>query len=92
MVAITASIISEIIIVALALFVLFFVFSIGRSLVRLLMGLIVNAILGLASLFLLNTFLNVGIPLNTPEIIASVIFGLPAVGTMLILRIAGIPI
>lgn len=51
--------------------------------------LLVNSIVGIILIILLNLVFTVSIPLNVFTIIAVALFGLPAVGTMLILHLGG---
>lgn len=84
------SLASEAVIIIIAALVVFLVFSVGRSLVRFILGLLVNTVLGLAALYLLDQYFGAAIPMKAPELAATVIFGLAAVGTMLILKITGV--
>lgn len=84
------SILAEILVVAAIILVLFFVLRIGRFLLRVLFGLIANSILGLIAVFVVNALFGMGITLTTPIFIAIAVFGLPAVGTLIILKVAGI--
>ncbi len=84
------SLASEALIIVAAALVLFLVFSVGRSLIRFIIGLLVNTILGLAALYLLDQYLGAAIPMKAPELAATIIFGLAGVGTMLILKVTGV--
>ncbi|MGC8670096.1 MAG: hypothetical protein ACP5TL_03025 [Candidatus Micrarchaeia archaeon] len=86
------AIISEIILILAIALVIFIIFKIGKLLLKIIFGIIANSILGVISIFALDYFLSLGIPLALPEIVAAAIFGLPAVGTMVIFRLFGISI
>ena len=82
----------EIILVAMIGVVLLVVFMLGRKILKLVFGIIANSILGLISIFVLNMVLNIGIPIKVYTMAATAIFGLPAVGTFVILKLAGVPL
>lgn len=75
--------------IVIILIVLFILFKLGRFVLKYVLGVIVNSILGFISIFLLNSLFNIGIPFTWPIIIATALFGLPAVGTMAILHVIG---
>lgn len=81
--------IGEIILVALIGIVLFIVFKIGKSILKLIFGIIINSILGIIAIFALNYLFKIGIPLGLATLIPTALFGLPAVGTFVILRFFG---
>lgn len=62
---------------------------IGRILLRLVVGLVMNSILGFVALFLISWLFGITLAYSTAEIVAVIIFGLPAVGTMLLLKLVG---
>jgi hypothetical protein len=79
------SVASEIIIVVAIIAVVFIVFSLGRVL----LGLVVNSVLGLIAIFLINAIFGLGIPITLAVLVATAIFGLPAVFVMIILKLGG---
>ena len=81
-------IISEVILVALIALVLYIIFKLGK----LIIGIIVNTIVGLIAIFLLDYFFHIGIPIAWVTIIPTALFGLPAVAVLVILRLFGIPL
>lgn len=83
------SVLSEVIVIFAIALVLFIIFKIGKAILKLIFGLIINSILGIVAIFALNYIFNLGLPLNAPILIATAIFGLPAVGTILILKLTG---
>ncbi|MCL5430092.1 MAG: transcriptional regulator [Candidatus Marsarchaeota archaeon] len=84
------SIVSEIILIILAFAVVFVIFKIGKFLFKIVAGLIINSVLGLISIFALNTFLGLGITMTFWLWVAVAIFGLPAVIVIVILHLMGI--
>jgi len=86
----SGSIISEAILVLLIAVVLYIVFKLGKFILKIIFGIIANSVLGVVSIFVLNYFFNIGIPIKTYTLIASALFGLPAVGTMIIMKFFGV--
>lgn len=84
------TVIGEIILIALIGIVLFVIFKIGKGIARLLFGIIANSILGLVAIFALNYFLDFQIPLHLYTLIPTALFGLPAVGTIVIMKFFGV--
>ncbi len=87
-----SAIVSEVVVAGLIALVLFIIFKVGKVLLKALFGLITNAILGLIAMFALNYIFNIGIPIGWATIVPTILFGLPSVGTMVILRLFGIPL
>ncbi|HIH50219.1 MAG: pro-sigmaK processing inhibitor BofA family protein [Candidatus Micrarchaeaceae archaeon] len=79
---------SEIVVIAAILVVLFVILKLGK----LILGLILNSILGLIAIYLMNTIFSLGIVYNLLTIIVVAIFGLPAVAVIIILKLIGISI
>ena len=79
---------SEIVVIAAILLVLFIILKLGKVLV----GLIINSILGLIAIYLVNVLFNLGIMYNLLTWIVVAIFGLPAVAAIIILKLIGISI
>ena len=75
--------------IVIILIMLYIVFKLGKFALKYVFGVIANSILGFAALFLLNYFFSVAIPFTLPIIITIAIFGLPAVGTLVILKLLG---
>ena len=77
------------ILVVVAVFVVvLIIFLLGR----LILGIIVNSILGLLAIWVVDTFFGLGIPFTIPVVVVTAIFGLPAVLVLIILRLFGISI
>ncbi len=70
--------------------VLLIVYKLGKLILKLIFGLIANSILGFVTIFLANSVFRLGIPYNLPIFVATTIFGLPAVGTLVILKLLGV--
>ena len=81
---------SEAVLFALIVAVLLGVFLIGRFLLRIVSGLIINGILGVISLFALNALFGIGITITPLIILAAAIFGLPGMVVIIILHFLGI--
>jgi hypothetical protein len=81
---------SEIILIILIAVVLFLIFKIGKFIFRVIGGLLMNSILGLVSLFILNSVFGLGLNLSLLEWIVVAILGLPAVFVIVILHLLGI--
>lgn len=80
--------ISEVLIIAAILIVLFVILKLGKIVI----GLILNSILGLLSIYVVNTLFSLGIVYNLLTIIVVAILGLPAVAVIIILKLIGISI
>ncbi len=85
-------ILSEILIIILIFVVIFIVFKLGGLILRAISGLIINSLLGLITIFVLNTYFGLGIVMSLLLWIIVAIFGLLAVFVMVILRLLGVPI
>jgi len=86
----TNTLLGEVILIVLIAIVLFIIFKLGKSILKLLFGLILNSVLGLIAIFAMNYFFNIGIPIAAYTLIPTVLFGIPAVGTFVILRFFGL--
>ena len=81
--------ISEIILFALMALILFIIFKLGKAILKLIFGIIANSILGIVCIFVLNYLFGLGIPVALYTLIPAAIFGLPAVGTFVLLKLLG---
>jgi hypothetical protein len=89
--AITASsAVGYIVSAAAILALIYIILKIGKGILKLIFGIIINSILGFAAIFLLDYSFALGIPFNLPILIVTALFGLPAVGTIVILKIMGV--
>jgi hypothetical protein len=82
------SILSEVVVIAAILVVLFIILKLGNVLV----GLVLNSVLGLIAIYLVNAIFSLGIVYNLLTLIVVAIFGLPAVAVIIILKLIGISI
>ena len=87
-----ASILSEAIIGIIIVLILFVFFFVIKKVLKLILVIVINSVLGVASIFLLNQYAGLQIPIAAYTLIPSALFGLPAVGTFVILRLFGIAI
>jgi hypothetical protein len=86
------SLISELIIIVAILIVVFIIFKVGKVFFKLLFGIIANSILGLVVIFVANRWLYLAIPLTLPILLPTILFGLPGIGTIILMRLLGAPI
>ena len=86
------TLLGEAVLVILIAVVLFIIFKLGKSILKIIFGIIANSILGIIAIFALNYFLGIGIPIEFTTMLPTALFGLPAVGTLVILRFFGIPL
>jgi hypothetical protein len=84
----TSALVSEVVVIAAILVVLYIILKFGGILV----GLIVNSILGLILIYAVNVIFNLGIVYDLLTWVVVAIFGLPAVAIIIILKLIGIPI
>jgi hypothetical protein len=87
-----ASLGGEAIVIAAIALLLYLVYKIGKSMLKMILGIVINSILGVVVVYLVDMFLNVGIPLKLYTLIPLALFGLPAAGTLIILRFFGVPL
>lgn len=81
-------VVSEIVLIAAILLVLFIILKLGK----LILGLILNSILGLLAIWAVNYIFNLGIMYNLLTIIVVAITGLPGAAVIILLKLIGIPI
>ncbi len=79
---------SEVVVIAAILVVLYIILKFGGILI----GLVLNSVLGLIAIYLVNVIFNLGIIFNLLTLIVVAIFGLPAVGVIIILKLIGITV
>jgi hypothetical protein len=87
-----ASLGGELIVLGAIALLLYIIYKIGKSLLKVILGIIINSVLGVAVIWIVDTFLGVGIPFAVWTMIPVALFGLPAAGTLIILRFFGIPL
>ena len=84
------SLLSELLVIGAALLVLFLIFKIGKFLLRLIFGLVANSLLGLIIIFVVNTWLGMGIPYNLQVMLPTALFGIPGIGTIILMKALGV--
>jgi hypothetical protein len=84
-----SALISTIITILAIGLVIFIVFKLGKTILRIVFGVIANSILGFIVIFLLNYLFDMGIIFTIPVLVSVALFGLPAVGTIVILKLLG---
>ncbi len=82
----SSGIVSTILIIIGIFLVVFIVFKLGKVI----LGLIVNIILGFIAILLLNAIFNIGIPWNWLVVVITAVLGLPGVLLVVILKFLGI--
>lgn len=85
-VGVLSGVISELILIILALLIIYVIFKLGKVL----LGVIVNIVLGFISIVVLNSFFALNIPWNLLTIIITALLGLPGVAVIVLLRLLGI--
>lgn len=81
-------VLSEIVLIMAILVVLFIIFKLGN----LILGLILNSILGLVAIYIVNYLFNMAIAYNFLTIIVVAITGLPGAAVIILLKLIGISI
>ncbi len=82
------AILSEIVVIAAIILVLYVIFKFGSVI----FGLILNSILGLVLIWVANLLFGLGISFDLVTWIALAIFGLPAAAIIIVLKLIGISI
>lgn len=67
-------------------------FLVIKKVMRTVLAILLNSILGVGAIVILNNFFSIGIPINAYSLLISLLFGLPGAGTLLILRLFGVPL
>ncbi len=86
------ALLSEIVLAFLIAVVLFIIFKIGKKILKLVFGIIINSILGVIAFLALNYLFGMEIPIELATMVPTALFGLPAVGTLIILKLFGFPV
>lgn len=69
---------------------LFVVLKMGRFVTKLIVGFVMNVVLGLILLFIAHSMLGINFSYTMPELLSILFFGLPGVGTMIVLKLSGV--
>jgi hypothetical protein len=88
MVALSDTALIEYAVIALVIIAaIYIILKLGKKFLKWIFGILINSILGFVAIFLLNYFFALGIPFSLAVIISTALFGLPAVGTIAILKV-----
>ncbi len=82
--SLASGLLSELLIVLAIILVVYIIFKLGKFILKLIFGIIANAIMGFITIAVANGLFGIGIPITLPIIVATALFGLPAVGTLVI--------
>jgi hypothetical protein len=80
----------EIVLIAIICATLLVIFLVIKQVMRSILAILLNSILGVGALVLLNSVMQMGIPVTVYTLIIALLFGLPGVGTLVILKLFGI--
>lgn len=69
---------------------IFVVLKLGGLVTKLIVGFIMNVLLGLILLYIANSVMGITFSYTVPELISIALFGLPGVGTMILLKLGGV--
>ena len=86
------SILSEALVILGIALAVFLIYKIGGFLLKIIFGLIINTVLGFIAILVIDYVFGLGIPLSIPVIVSTAVFGLPAVGVLVILKLFGVPL
>lgn len=84
-----AAIVEYAVVVLVVIALIYIILKLGKKFLKWIFGILINSILGFVAIFLLNYFFALGIPFTLPVILSTALFGLPAVGTIAILKAMG---
>ncbi len=84
--------ISEAIVIAIIALVLFVILKLGKTILRLVFGIIINSIVGLMLLLLLDGIFKFKIAISLALLVPVAIFGLPATGTIVLLKLLNVSV
>ncbi len=82
-----ASFLSFVILIIGIVILLLIIGFVGKLLIRLIVGVIANSILGFIALGLISYLFGITITLTNPVLVCIALFGLPGVGTLLVLKL-----
>ncbi len=85
----TINLIEYALVALIILALVYIVLKIGKKMLKWVFGIVINSILGFVAILLLDYFFGLGIPFTLPIVISTVVFGLPGVGTIAILKAMG---
>lgn len=83
-------ILGELLVIGLIALVIFIVMKLGKLIFKVIFGIIINSVLGVMLLFLVDYLFGLGIAFSLPLLVPIALFGLPATGTIVLLKLLGI--
>jgi lipopolysaccharide export LptBFGC system permease protein LptF len=72
--------------------VIFIVFKAGKLLFKAVFGIVANSVLGIIIIFLANNIFKMGLGYTLQTLLPTAIFGIPGIGTILLLKVLGVPV
>ncbi len=69
---------------------IFVVLKIGGLMTKIIVGFIMNVLLGLILLYIATSVMGITFSYSVPELVSIALFGLPGVGTMILLKLGGV--
>ena len=69
---------------------IFVVLKIGGLMTKIIVGFIMNVLLGLILLYIATSVMGITFSYSFPELVSIALFGLPGVGTMILLKLGGV--
>ncbi len=87
-----SSLLMELVVFAAAVAVIFIIFKVGKLFFKLVFGIVANSLLGIVIIFVANYVLNMNIPLTLQTMLPTAIFGIPGIGTIILLKLLGVPV
>ena len=91
-VAWASSLLLELLVFASAVVVIFIIFKLGKFLFKLIFGIVANSLLGIIIILLANYVFNMGLDLSLKTLLPTAIFGIPGIGTIILLKLLGVPV
>lgn len=82
----------ELLVFAAACAVIFIVFKAGKFLFKAVFGILANSVLGIIIIFLANSVFKMGLGYTVETLLPTAIFGIPGIGTILLLKWLGVPV
>jgi SigmaK-factor processing regulatory protein BofA len=85
-----SSLLLELLVFFAACAVVFIVFKAGKFLFKAVFGIIANSVLGIVIIFLANNIFKMGLGYTLKTLLPTAIFGIPGIGTILLLKVLGV--
>jgi len=87
-----SSLLLELLVFAAAVAVIFIILKAGKFLFKAVFGIIANSLLGIVIIFLANSVFSMGLGYTLETLLPTAIFGVPGIGTILLLKVLGVPV